>query len=62
MKTKIFILHHDHYDHCSKSWIMVLLSDGAEEETAVQLSRDRDKSESSNMEKVWRGEGNHNKI
>lgn len=41
---------------------MVLLSDGAEEETAVQLSRDRDKSESNNMEKVWWGEGNHNKI
>lgn len=34
----------------------------AEEETAVQLSRARDKSESKNMEKVWRGEGNHNKI
>lgn len=41
---------------------MILLSDGAEEETAVQLSRARDKSESKNMEKVWRGEGNHNKI
>ena len=62
MKIKILILHRDHYDHCSKSWTKILLSDGAEEETAAQLSRARDKSESNNMEKVWRGEGNHNKI
>lgn len=41
---------------------MALLSDGTEEETAVQLNWARDKSEYNNMEKVRRTEGNHNKI